>query len=99
MKSAFLKYIFLFLITATVFSCDKNNGDSTSDAPALDDFLKSNTQLSMFSKALDKAGLETFKTGPGPFTWFAPSNDAFIAASITADSLNKMSPGQVNYLL
>lgn len=98
MKSLINKYVLLFLSVLVMSSCDKNDNDVT-DAPTMDEFLASKSELSFFSKAIDKAGLESFKSGPGPFTWFAPSNDAFTAAGITEDSLNKMTPGQVNYLL
>ena len=97
MKITFLKYVFLFLIIG-ITSCKKND-DNSSTAPTLDAYLKSEARLSIFAKALDKAGLESFKNGPGPFTWFAPTNDAFTAALITEDSLNKMTAGQVNYML
>ncbi|MEJ7828419.1 MAG: fasciclin domain-containing protein, partial [Segetibacter sp.] len=99
MKSLVLKYSFIFLLLPFLFSCEKNDTGDTSDAPTLDAFIKADVNLSMFSKALDKAGLESFKTGPGPFTWFAPSNEAFAAASVTEDSLNRMTPGQVNFLM
>lgn len=99
MKLSFFKYVIFFLLITSVFSCDKKDDDSKSDAPTMDAFIKADPQLSMFSKTLDKAGLESFKTGPGPFTWFAPTNEAFIAAGVSEDSLNKMTPGQVNYLM
>jgi uncharacterized surface protein with fasciclin (FAS1) repeats len=98
MKFSFLKYLLICFITTTLISCDKDD-DSKSDAPTIDAYLQANPQLSMFSAAINKAGLESFKTGPGPFTWFAPTNEAFIAAGVTQDSLNKMTPGQVNYLI
>jgi uncharacterized surface protein with fasciclin (FAS1) repeats len=43
--------------------------------------------------------LQSYVNGPGPFTYFAPTNDAFLAAGITMDSLNRMTPGAINYLL
>jgi uncharacterized surface protein with fasciclin (FAS1) repeats len=98
MKLSFSKYIFLGLITLASFGCDKNNG-TKADAVTMDAFIQADPRLTMFSKALDKAGLESFKTGPGPFTWFAPTNDAFTAAGVTEDSLNKLTPGQVNFMM
>lgn len=98
MKSLIYSYSFLFLCTLLMVGCDKEN-DNTPDAPTLDAFLATKPELSFFAKALDKAGLGSFKSGPGPFTWFAPSNAAFTAAGVTEDSLNKMTAGQVNYLL
>lgn len=96
-----MKHIFNTMIFAVavccIASCDKN--DETVSYPSFDDFLKSKPELSMFTQALDKAQLQTFKEGQGPFTWFAPTNDAFIAAGITQDSLNKMTAGKTSYLL
>lgn len=94
----FSKYIILCLSIALISGCDKNNDTATTNV-TMDAFLQANPQLSLFSKALDKAGLGSFKTGPGPFTWFAPTNDAFAAAKVTEDSLNRMTVGQVNFLM
>ncbi|MGI8582339.1 MAG: fasciclin domain-containing protein [Chitinophagaceae bacterium] len=99
MKLSAYKYVLICLTITCLISCDKNNDATTVGGPTLDAFITANPQLSMFSKALDKAGLESFKTGPGPFTWFAPTNDAFAAAGVTEDSLNKLTPGQVNFLM
>ena len=92
--------IFIPLIVAMFYlqACD-NNDEEVASYPTMDTFLNSKPELSMFSQALDKAQLQTFKNGQGPFTWFAPSNEAFIAAGITQDSLNKMTAGQISYLL
>jgi uncharacterized surface protein with fasciclin (FAS1) repeats len=67
--------------------------------PDLDTYISGQSNLSTFNAALSKANLDEYKKGPGPFSWLAPTNDAFTAAGITADSLNKMSPGAVSYLL
>jgi uncharacterized surface protein with fasciclin (FAS1) repeats len=92
-----VKYFLFFFLAAVFVSCDKN--DDATTAPTLDAYLKAESTLSTFSRALDKAGLESFKTGPGPFTWFAPTNDAFTSAGITEDSLSKMTQGQISYIL
>ena len=97
MKISLLKYTIGLLVSLSLFSCEKKV--DAVEAPQIDAYLQSVPELSMFSKAMDKAGLESFKKGPGPFTWFAPSNAAFAAAMISEDSLNKMTPGQINYLL
>lgn len=67
--------------------------------PTLDQFIASNASISMFGQAIEKANLGDYKNGPGPFTFVAPSNDAFVAAGITSDSMNKMSSGAANYLI
>lgn len=78
-------------------SCVKETGVAT--APTFESFLKSQPNLSIFSAALQKAQLETFVNGPGPFTWIIPTDEAFQTAMVTIDSLNRMTPGQANYLV
>ena len=43
--------------------------------------LKSNNQANHFAQALEDADLDTKLNGSGPFTLFAPSNEAFDALS------------------
>ena len=45
-------------------------------------------ELSTLVAALQKAGLDTTLTAGGPYTVFAPTNDAFTAAGIVLDSLS-----------
>jgi uncharacterized surface protein with fasciclin (FAS1) repeats len=90
----------VFFVCAAVFlfsSCKKE--EATVTLPDLDTYLKTQSNLSTFNAAIEKAQLSDFKTGPGPFSWLAPTNDAFIAAGITADSLNRMTQGAVSYLM
>ena len=88
----------LFVSTAVLLltSCKK---EEPVVLPDLDTYISGQSNLSTFNAALSKANLDEYKKGPGPFSWLAPTNDAFTAAGITADSLNKMSPGAVSYLL
>jgi uncharacterized surface protein with fasciclin (FAS1) repeats len=88
----------LFVSTAVLLltSCKK---EEPVVLPDLDTYISKQSNLSTFNAALSKANLDEYKKGPGPFSWLAPTNDAFTAAGITADSLNKMSPGAVSYLL
>jgi uncharacterized surface protein with fasciclin (FAS1) repeats len=88
----------LFVCTAVslLASCKKEEPIVLQD---LDTFISKQSNLSTFNAALLKANLDEYKKGPGPFSWLAPTNDAFAAAGITADSLSKMSPGAVSYLL
>ncbi len=97
MKLFIIKYALLAIIVLPIIGCDKE--DTAGQAPSFDTFIKGDARLTTFAKALDKAQLEAFKTGPGPFTWFAPTNEAFTAALITDDSLSKMTQGQISYLL
>jgi uncharacterized surface protein with fasciclin (FAS1) repeats len=89
-----------FLVCAAVLlfsSCKKD--EATVTLPDLDAYLKTQSNLSTFNAAIEKAQLSDFKKGPGPFSWLAPTNDAFTAAGITADSLNRMTQGAASYLV
>lgn len=92
-----LLYISVLILFATFSfsSCEKNNS-TTPTYQTFAAFLQSQPTLSSFAKGLDRAQLESFKSGPGPFTWFAPTNDAFIAAGV---DVNLLTPGQLNYIL
>lgn len=89
-------FLFVCIAVLLLASCKK---EEAVKLPDLDTFLSAQQNLSTFNAAIAKAQLDEYKKGPGPFTWLAPTNDAFTAAGITADSLNKMSPGAVSYLL
>lgn len=80
-------------------SCEKEEKTAVVIYQPMMTFLKSQTNLSMYTAALEKAGLQAYTEGPGPFTFFAPTNEAFIAAGITTDSLNRMTSGAINYYL
>jgi len=98
MKRSIIKFTGFILLSLALISCDKDDNKQTA-APTFDAFVQATPELSMFGKAVEKAGLNSFKGGPGPFTWFAPTNAAFAAAGITDDSLNRLTPSQVSYLM
>lgn len=51
------------------------------------DVLQEDGRFSQFTTAIDSAGLEQTLTGPGPYTVFAPSNEAFQSAQTGIDTL------------
>lgn len=90
------KYILVILAMATFSSCTK---DTETPLPTFNEFVASKSELSSFKAIVDKAGLQIFTEGVGPFTWIAPTNAAFNAAGITVDSINRMSQGAASYLM
>lgn len=94
----FFKISLLICATALSFSSCKKE-EAAVELPDLDTYLSKQSNLSTFNAAIDKAQLTEFKKGPGPFSWLAPTNEAFTAAGITADSLNRMTPGAASYLV
>ncbi|HWS60764.1 MAG TPA: fasciclin domain-containing protein [Flavobacterium sp.] len=75
------KFIFAFIaLTSFTISCDNDDEDV---APAADETITglaiTNPNLSILVQALTKAELAGTLQGVGPFTVFAPTNDAFVA--------------------
>ena len=93
-----IKITFLICAAALSFSSCKKE-EAAVVLPDLDTYLQKTSNLSTFNAAIQKAQLDDFKKGPGPFSWLAPTNEAFTAAGITADSLNRMTPGAASYLV
>ena len=93
-----MKKIFLIIITiTTLFGCDKE--DKVVQLQSLNEYLAKTPDLSIFNAAIDKANLQDFKNGGGPFTWFMPNNQALTSVGITLDSINKLTPGQASYFV
>lgn len=97
MNKILAKFASLILFVVLLNACKKE--EAQTPLPTFDEFVKSQTSLSMFGKMVEKANLKDFTNAPGPFTWFAPTDAAFTAAAITVDSLNKMSSGTASYYL
>lgn len=64
------------------------------------DFIKNNYQLSLFSAAIEKAGMFDQLNGAGPFTFLAPSDAAFNAMGILrASDFDKMNRDSLKSLV
>lgn len=94
-----LNFAFFFAATFLLVSCEKEKEAKAPEYTPTMEFLRSQPNLSTYTAAIEKAQLEAYTEGPGPFTYFAPTNEAFTAAGITMDSLNRMTSGAINYLL
>ena len=88
---------FLFLLTITVVatSC-KKQVDAT---PTIAAVVTTTSEFSILSSAVTKAGLGTTLGSEGPFTVFAPNNDAFAAAGITANTVASLSATDLTKIL
>ena len=84
---------FIFFIS----SCSDNEEEPTSST--ITDIVVTNPNFSTLESAVLKAGLETTLSGAGPFTVFAPDNDAFTASGITAAALGTLTPSEVQNIL
>jgi transforming growth factor-beta-induced protein len=80
-KYQYLLYIGIALSSIT--GCSKDDGV----APAtntLQELIGKDSSLTIFNAVLKKTHLETFATGPGPFTFFAPTNAAYKKININS---------------
>jgi uncharacterized surface protein with fasciclin (FAS1) repeats len=69
-----LKALFLAGAVSLLVAC----GDSDNPTPNIVDSLKADPKYSVLVEAVTAADLATTLSGPGPFTVFAPTNDAFV---------------------
>lgn len=83
--------LFLTLLTFVFAFTSCNNEEETVTPPnTIVDIAVQDSRFSILVAALQKADLVSVLQGNGPFTVFAPTNDAFIAAGITSvDNLTR----------
>jgi transforming growth factor-beta-induced protein len=114
MKTTFSKLSIILLAVASITffsSCSKDDDDKKMDEPKnIVDVAVADARFSILVEALAKANLVSALEGNGPFTVFAPTNDAFTAlfsqlgvsgiadldaATLTPILLNHVVAGQV----
>jgi len=77
MKNLFKKFALIALVL-TIFSCsDDDNDNNNNDLKTITEIAASNPDLSILVEALVRVNLDETLQGSGPFTVFAPTNDAF----------------------
>ena len=77
--------IFLMVTPLLITSCSDDDDDNNS-SKTITELASEATSLSTLYDALKRTGLDAALDGPGPFTVFAPSNDAF--AKLPPEELN-----------
>lgn len=77
--SNFRKILLVAIIALVSISCDNNDDDMTQTTPdtTITGLAIATPELSILVEALTKANLAATLQGDGPFTVFAPTNDAF----------------------
>jgi uncharacterized surface protein with fasciclin (FAS1) repeats len=87
MKTNKIKFLSVIAVIATLFTgC---SDDDTKDT-TITGLASSTSDLSILVQALNKAGLASILKGAGPFTVFAPDNDAFEAAGFTSEFISAL---------
>jgi len=91
----------LFLALALTFSACKDEENPTIPPPQnIVDLVVSGNQFTLLEAAVTRAGLVTTLSGNGPFTVFAPTDDAFRAAGFAdAAAINSASVATLTNIL
>ena len=87
-----LSFIFglmaMVVLATTITSCgDDDSSDPDPEPQNIAQIAAGDDQFSTLVAALDRVGLVATLEGTGPFTVFAPTNDAFTAAGVDLDAL------------
>ena len=84
----------LFLIAG----CDKDD-DIDTTGKTITETVVSSPDFSTLEAAVVKANLQATLSGAGPYTVFAPDNNAFTASGVSETSLNNLTEQQVGSIL
>jgi uncharacterized surface protein with fasciclin (FAS1) repeats len=94
------QFLFAMLIGLTAVSCKKDNNTPTpSTSTTITAQVSAGTNFTLLKSAVVKAGLAATLDGTGPFTVFAPTDDAFIASGITATVIGMLSSDKLKAIL
>ena len=73
-----------------MISCFKQNENINQPRPSILQFVAQAPSLHLLNTAIQRVRLDTAMSSGGPFTFFAPSDSAFLSAGLTLDSINRM---------
>lgn len=97
---SFTRIAMVSFVLFSFASCsDDDNTPNPEEQSTITDIVVNNPNFSMLKTAVVKAGLAETLAGKGPFTVFAPDNDAFEAAGITNSDLENMSAEALSNIL
>lgn len=88
MKLLKLSWIFFLAMPLFITSCGDDDDDTPTPEPqSIVEIATSDSQFSTLVGALQRVNLVSVLEGDGPFTVFAPTNDAFTASGVNLDDL------------
>ncbi|TAH00616.1 MAG: fasciclin domain-containing protein [Sphingobacteriales bacterium] len=97
-KTYFMKTLLMGALSIVLLAgCDKD--DDTPPSNTITDVVVNSNDFSTLEAAVVKANLQTTLSGAGPFTVFAPDNDAFAASGITTAVLNSLTQAQTSNII
>ena len=87
----------LFMLFA--FSSCKKKNDTPNVTGTITTIVSNSPDFTLLKAAVIKAGLAATLDSKGPFTVFAPTNDAFKASGITMETINELSADALKSIL
>ena len=98
LKKKILPVLFSSALLLSLNSCKKDDNPAPA-SNTITDVVSNNSSFSTLKAAVIKADLATTLSGAGPFTVFAPDDNAFQQAGITSSVLNSLTPADVSKIL
>lgn len=88
------------LFSVTMVACKKNSTMPVTPGPGtITAQVSAGANFMLLKSAVVKAGLATTLDGAGPYTVFAPTDDAFMASGITSTLIGSLSADQLKAIL
>lgn len=87
-KFSFLHALVLALLFSVPFTSCSDDEDTTPDPQSIVEIATSDDQFSTLVEALTRVDLVSVLEGDGPFTVFAPTNDAFTALGVDLSTIS-----------
>lgn len=97
-KKKVLPVLFVAVTLFALNSCKKDDNPAPA-SNTITDVVSNNSNFSTLKAAVLKADLATTLSGTGPFTVFAPDDNAFQQAGITTSVLSSLTPADVSKIL
>ena len=91
--------LFVPIFGITMVSCKKDEVTVPAGPGTITAQVSAGTNFSLLKSAVVKAGLATTLDGAGPFTVFAPTDEAFTASGVTSTVIGSLSVDQLKAIL
>ena len=102
-KKSYIAYAIFLFSAITLTACEKSAIDEpimpSPSNTTITSQVSTSTSFTLLKSAVVKAGLASTLDGAGPFTVFAPTDDAFIASGITSSVINSLSVDKLKSIL
>jgi len=100
-STLFLCLTVFFTLCVAIAGCKKDDDNNSHLPPSstIADIVSAEPSFTTLKTAVIKAGLATTLSGTGPFTVFAPDNDAFNASGISADAIGNLPDSVVKKII